>query len=92
MFLMANLGSEIERVFSASEMGDSVRLQSAAERAFAIINSLRIHTDLEGRTREVDIIENVLNDLVNNSHLYAVKRTDLASYFMPFAQKALSGL
>jgi len=91
-FLMANLGSEMSRLFSAQENGKIERSLASAERARIIIAELIEHPALQGRTSEVEMLETILDDSLLATPLLAIRPSDLRSYFAPFALKSLAGV
>lgn len=86
-FLMGNLGVEVERFYTAT---DATRREESHARIMRIVDSLRNNAELQGRTGEIDIICDILEDTKSASHKYHVTPEDLQAYFMPFALKALS--
>ena len=89
-FLMANLGSEVTRIYAAREARDTARGEQSLSRALSILERLREHPLLAGRTGEIEILHDVLIDSATAQPRYAVSKSQFEAYFLPFAQKALS--
>lgn len=90
VFLMANLGSEVARLCSAKEAGDSERVAGARQRADMILSQLRARPDMESRKAELDILTEIIDDYVAPVQRLSVHAESLAEYFQPFALRALS--
>jgi len=86
---MANLGSDVSQLFSYLEKREVSLAASAAGRARKIIAELLTHTDLKGRTGEIEILQTVINDALSPKRFLAVSKDELEDYFMPFALRAL---
>jgi hypothetical protein len=91
-FLMANLGSEIVRLCQAAEARNLDRVTESCARALHITDELIAHPSLEGRTGEIEILKNVIEDIAGAVPKYDISHKDLESYFMPFAVRALQGM
>ncbi len=89
-FLMANLGSEVSRVYAAREACDMARIEQSFTRALSILERLREHPLLAGRTAEIEILQDVLMDSATAHPRYAVSKGQFEAYFLPFAQRVLS--
>jgi len=57
---MANLGSEMVRMFSLKEEGSVDLVQGSADRSLKIIEQLLIHPEIKGVNGEVKILKNEL--------------------------------
>ncbi|MDO8664961.1 MAG: hypothetical protein Q7K44_05485 [Candidatus Liptonbacteria bacterium] len=90
LFLMANLGSDMSQLFSYVDKGELKLLESAALRARKIIDELLIHPDMEGRTGEIEILKDIIEDIFAEKRRFAVKKTEIEEYFMPFALRLMS--
>ncbi|MBA3789342.1 hypothetical protein H0X32_03025 [Patescibacteria group bacterium] len=88
-FLMANLGSEFIRLYVALEGTDLVRIEESRARAMRIIDTLPLHPELKGRTDEIEILRNVLEDSILSKPRYRINKNDLEAYFAPFALRVL---
>lgn len=85
LFLMANLGSEVSQVFLYIEKGNTKLAQSALSRAERIIDELLICPELKGRTKEIEIVRDIIESTSSGSQNFQVKRVDIENYFQPFA-------
>ena len=85
-FLMANLGSEIQRLYASTDLDHQ---EESCLRAFRIIEALKEHPQLQKRTGELEILGNILNDKKSPHPRLKVTSEDLQAYFMPFALRAL---
>lgn len=90
LFLMANLGSEMSQIFSYMEKGELKMAQSARSRANIIITELLAHSDMKGRTGEVEILSEIIEDVFASNRRYKVKKSEIEEYFMPFALRLMS--
>lgn len=88
-FLMANLGSEVARLYAAKDSNINERVVASSERALHIIDELSAHPELEGRAGEIDILRDVIEDTTYPTPQYGVSSKDLEAYFMPFALRTL---
>ena len=88
LFFMANLSSEVSRIFSAKENGDLKILQMAMAKAKSIISELKKLPDTKNN-REIDILADVIDDLGQKNQKYQVSQEYLKSYFYPFAMRLM---
>ena len=91
VFLMANLGSEIERLYMAHDSGDRGKITGSYERAVAIITELENRDDIGNGKGEVELVKGVVDDIASANPQLSVRAEDMRSYFLPFAMRALSG-
>ena len=91
VFLMANLGSEVSRIFSAKEKNNPNLLVSAITRARAILSELKTLPDIKNN-KEIDILADVIDDLGQVTPKYQIIPEHLKSYFYPFAMKVMQNL
>ncbi len=89
---MANLGSEVARLCNAIESNDVEQVVNSKARALHIVDELLKHSSLRGRTQEVELLKDVINDVTLESPKYQVYGPDFEGYFKPFAIRALRGL
>lgn len=89
LFYLANLGSEINRIFTLKEKGLLKEAEEARARALAIIEKLEAHPDLAGRTAEIDIIKNYLDQSLEKERLVSSKK-EWQAYFSPYAMRLFS--
>lgn len=89
LFYMANLGSEVNRIFSLKEKGLSRGADAAYARAAAIVEKLLSHTELAGRTQEIQILKNYLESSFRSESAQFFKK-ELQGYFTPYASRFLS--
>lgn len=83
LFLMANLGSEVSKIFSAKEKGNKNLFEGAMNRAKIIISKLKELPDTKNN-KEIDILKDVILDLENIDQKYQISAEQLKSYFYPF--------
>ena len=89
MFLMANLGSDISQVFMHLERKEELQAASVAGRVRRTIAELMVHSDLTGRTGEIEILRTVIDDALSEKRHLDVSRKELEDYFMPFSIRVL---
>ena len=89
-FLMANLGSEIARLFLAVEKGDELKIKATKERADGILHQLENMPDMKSRQIELSIINEVIDDLEKKQKQFSVTAESFSRYFQPFALRVLS--
>lgn len=85
-FLLANLGSEISRLISAHELGDTAEKQRSLERAKKIFTTLETSSISEAGLAELQILRKVVEDIHKRRPEFAVSPETLRDYFMPFAR------
>jgi len=85
---MANLWSEVEKIFIWKERGDKIAMQDALERAKPIIEKIKSF-DNKSASAEIGILEDVLNDLDSSDRKYFASREQLSSYLTPFALRVI---
>lgn len=90
LFLMANLGSEVSQIFSHAEKGDWKMAELSASRAVKIIDELLKHSEMRGRTGEIDILKEVIEDAFSQRRRFKVKKSEIDEYFMPFALRFMN--
>lgn len=88
-FLMANLGSDVSQLFMHLEQGEKRLAVSAAGRAQKIIAELLIHTELVGRTEEIEMLREIIDDALSGKQLLDVSKDELEDYFLPFSMRVL---
>ncbi len=86
---MANLGSDISQLFSHLERGETRLATSAAGRARKIVEKLLAHEELKGRTAEIEILRDIIDDALSGKPLFDVSRNELEDYFLPFSMRVL---
>jgi hypothetical protein len=90
-FYVANLGSEVQRIFSWKEKNDEVALKNAYNRALGIIETVRSFENMNANT-EMSILQKALEDLVSGNKNSYLSRNQISSYFNPFAFRVVNGL
>ena len=91
LFLMANLGPEVSRIFSAKEKNNQSLLAAAITRAKLILNELKSLPDTKDNA-EIDILSDIINDFADGEKRYQIPREQLQSYFYPFTMKITQNL
>lgn len=89
-FLMANLGSDMFQSFLHIEKNEMHLAKLAATRAQRIIDELLARTDLCNGVKEVQILENILDDAFSDTRQFDIEKREIEEYFMPFALRVLS--
>jgi DNA/RNA-binding domain of Phe-tRNA-synthetase-like protein len=90
-FYVANLGSEVQRIFSWKEKNDEMALKNAYNRALGIIETVRSFGNMNANT-EMNILQKVLEDLVSGNKSSYLNRNQMSSYFNPFAWRVINNL
>ena len=89
VFLMANLGSEVAKIFSAREKVNLNMLEMATQKANEIISELK-HLPETKDNKEIDILRDIILDIVKENHQYDIRAEHLRSYFYPFALRIMN--
>lgn len=89
-FYMANLGSEMKRLYASREKGDKKEMETSYDRAMNIIEKALTLKELRGREGEFLMLKNLLQDLVSKKSEVYIQERHLASYFTPFALRVMS--
>ena len=84
LFLMANLGSEVSRIFSALESGKGDQAKLAYLRAGHIILQIKQFPEMLPRVEEINQLVRVLDELLKEKPKYQVSRGNMEAYFQPF--------
>lgn len=91
LFLIANLGSEVSRIFSAKKKGNSDLFESAMNRAKKIIYELKSLPDVKNNA-EIDMLADVIYDIKKIPRKYDIPSEQLQSYFIPFSTRFMNSL
>lgn len=83
-FYVANLGSEVQRIFVWKEKGDREAMQNAYKRAISIIDKIKSFDNKSANT-EMDILQKAIKENILN-------RNQISSYFNPFALRVMNNL
>lgn len=86
-FYMANLWSEIEKIFIGKERGDEEMIRSALSRATPIIKKLETF-DNNNANKEIHILKEVVRD-IGGKKTCKINRAEISSYFSPFAMRVM---
>lgn len=89
-FLMANLGSEVARLFRARDEHNTERLLGAYERSCQILKEVQMLQSEKENVRELSLLQDVLDDAVRAHPQFSVRVESLREYFMPFALRVLN--
>ncbi len=87
-FFMANLGSELIRLFSFLKKQEHEYARESARRALLIVDQLLGRSDINNGRAEVEVLKMLVEDALSSSPRYRVQETELNSYFTPFALRA----
>ncbi|KKP56629.1 MAG: hypothetical protein UR80_C0019G0007 [Parcubacteria group bacterium GW2011_GWB1_35_5] len=90
-FYVANLGSEIQRVLVWKEKGDKESMQTAFKRVISIIDKIKSFNNKSANT-EMDILQKYLEELVLGNEKTVLNRSQISSFFNPFALRVVSSL
>ncbi|MES2060033.1 MAG: hypothetical protein V4438_03320 [Patescibacteria group bacterium] len=88
LFLMANLGAEVSRVYSLFERNDRVNAISASERAYKIISEIMLFPEMIPRAEEIEKVADILDSKVHHGTIN-VSAADINDYFNVFALRAI---
>lgn len=91
LFYLANLGSEVNRIFTLKEKGQLKEAEGAYTRAMGIVEKLLNHPDLEGRTGEIKMLKDYLEQSMKSEHAQSLKK-EWQGYFSPYANRLFSSL
>ncbi len=86
LFYLANLGSEVNRIFTLKEKGLLKEAEGAYTRAMGIIDKLSSHPDLEGRTGEIKMLKDYLEQSMKSDCAQFLKK-EWQRYFSPYANR-----
>jgi len=89
-FYMANLGSEVVGMYSALAKNDLDKCRACHQRAKKIITLWRELETRESARAEMGKLEELVDDLISDAPKYKVSKSDIESYFMPFALRLMS--
>lgn len=89
LFYLANLGSEVNRIFTLKEKGLTREAEGAYLRATDIIEKLLTHPELEGRTDEIKILRDYLEQSLTSERTEFLKK-EWQGYFSPYANRLFS--
>ena len=88
-FLMANLGSEMTRLFESKKKGQFEMAKSSAERAYKIIDTFIVHRDSGEGKKEAEILRMIIRDSLSDKPELNINEDDLSSYFKSFANRII---
>lgn len=89
---MANLGSEVSRMFSYGEKGEKELAEKSFGRAKSTILRMFSLPEAQARKGELEMMADVLDDYQREKPKYRVKKETFKRYFLPFAQRILNRL
>jgi hypothetical protein len=89
-FLMANLGSEVSRLFAFKRRGEIDQARTSAERALKITTALEHHPRINGGRKEVEILKDIIKNAFLKKPKYHITEGELTAYFRPFSIRALA--
>lgn len=88
LFYMANLGSEVSRIFLEYEKKDFEKMRHSISRAESILKKIEKFPEMKGRTGELDILRSIIDNL--NQKKLEINKEHLINYFTPFAARLMS--
>ena len=86
---MANLGSEVSRLLDSKEKGDREMAQKCLARAQRIFEQIENIPEMQPRKEELSLLREIVDDVVQESPRYEVSKSNLKSYFFPFASRVV---
>lgn len=89
LFLMANLGSEVSKIFSAKKKSDASLLDSARKKAQEIIFQIALFPEMRPRIPEIETLSFVISDISSQYPKLKISQKNLSSYFSPFAVRLM---
>ncbi len=89
---MANLGSEVARLYKAMDSHSYDRAAESRARALHIIDELLAGPQTKGRTGEVIILKDIIENVSEAEPELRITGKELEAYFMPFAMKTLQNI
>lgn len=90
-FYVANLGSEVQRIFSWKEKGDKEAMENAYQRAITIVDTIEKFNNASAN-KEMSIFKSILNSVVSGSLEFNLDRDQVSAYFNPFALRVINRL
>lgn len=90
-FYTANLGSEIQRIFTWKEKGDTEAMKNAYDRAVLIIEKIREFGN-QSANAEMNLLEENIGKLVSEKEEFYFDRNQMSAYFNPFAIRIMNSL
>jgi|SRR3989344_4591745 len=90
-FYVANLGSEVQRMFVWKEKGDKEATQNAYKRAISIIERIKSFGN-KSANAEMSVLQKSLKELTSESNKFNLNRRQMSSYFNPFALRVMNNL
>jgi stage III sporulation protein SpoIIIAA len=82
LFLMCNLGIEMQRLFSC-DIQDTEQLHVLATRSKQIISQIAQKDDMKGRYMEIEKLSDIIFDRVY-LHKLSITKEQVRDYFQPF--------
>lgn len=86
LFYLANLGSEVQRIFTLKEKGLMREAEGAYVRAMDIVDKLLNHPNLERETEEIKMLKNYLEQSMISEPTQSLKK-EWQEYFSPYANR-----
>lgn len=90
-FYVANLGSEIQRIFVWKEKGDKEAMQNSYKRAISIIDKIKSF-DNKSANAEMNILQKSFKNFTSKNENSSFNRNQMSSYFNPFALRVVNNL
>ncbi len=88
-FYVANLGSEVRRIFGWQEKGDVEAMNNAYKRSIEIIDRIKKFENTSAN-KEMDILKQYLSEFVFEPKESPVNKEQMSSYFNPFAFRVMN--
>lgn len=90
LFLMANLGSEVQKIISAKNRNDAILLKTYLTQAEKILKEIMAMPDMKSREAEIKILSDVIEDISEAKPKFNISAVNINSYFTPFVMRLMS--
>lgn len=90
LFLMANLGAEVSRIFSLQEKNEEALAKEALARAQNIITEIKALPDMETRLQEINALSRVIKNILEPAPVLHISPKHITSYFVPFSLRIMA--
>ena len=90
LFLMANLGSEVSKLYLFIEKKETKMAHETLLCATRIIDEIRQFPEMKTRAQELELLSCALRDTVKEKPILKITPTHLKAYFHPFVSRLMS--
>lgn len=88
LFLIANLGSEVAKIFSAKKSGNNFMLETALKKTESMMSELKNIPETK-ENKEIEMLADIVGDFKETNHKYNIPKEDFEAYFYPFAVRLM---